>query len=114
LIHTTTLAVGGMTCGACVRHITRALDGMTGVVHVEVSLQGNSVIVEHLPAHVDSIALAAAIRDAGYSARVRETGAGDAGSATAPEPPAACRCGCCRGPSKPPGEWANLGTSTLG
>ena len=66
-VQTTTLRIAGMSCGACVRHVTRAVDGMTGVVHVEVDLQTGQAVVEHLPESVDETALIAAVTDAGYS-----------------------------------------------
>ena len=49
-VRTTILAIAGMSCGACVRHVTNALDGLTGVVHVETDLRTNEASVEHLPA----------------------------------------------------------------
>ena len=86
---TTTLEIAGMSCGACVRHITRALDGMTGVISLEVDLQQGAAVVEHLVEWTDERAMVAAIKDAGYPARViaRET-TGDAGqpSGSTPEP----------------------------
>ena len=72
-VRTTTLAIGGMSCGACVGHVTRTLDGMTGVVHVNVDLRAKEASVEHLPAFVATASLIAAIRDAGYAARVVDT-----------------------------------------
>jgi copper chaperone CopZ len=57
-----------MSCGACVRHVSRTIDGMTGVVHVDVDLQASQAVVEHLPDWVDEPGLVAAIKDAGYSA----------------------------------------------
>jgi cation transport ATPase len=51
-VRTTTLSIAGMSCGACVRHVTKALDGMTGVVHVDVDLRANQASVEHLPSFV--------------------------------------------------------------
>ena len=68
MVQTTTLRIAGMSCGACVRHVTRAVDGMTGVVHVDVDLQKGQAVVEHLPDSVNETALVAAITDAGYSA----------------------------------------------
>ena len=38
MAQTTTLRIAGMSCGACVRHVTRAIEGMNGVVHVDVDL----------------------------------------------------------------------------
>jgi copper chaperone CopZ len=38
-VATTTLAIGGMTCGTCEQHVLRALDGVRGLIHVAVDLQ---------------------------------------------------------------------------
>lgn len=93
-IRTTTLAVGGMSCGACVRHVSRALDGLSGVVHAEVDLARNEATVEHLPSLTDAAALVAAVGDAGYPARV--TGTREAGQSSASTAPVAtCGCGSC-------------------
>jgi len=70
VVQTTTLKIAGMSCGVCVRHVTRALDGMTGVVHVDVDIQTHQATVEHLPAWVDETSLISAVTDAGYSARI--------------------------------------------
>ena len=94
-LHTTTLNVAGMSCGACVRHVTRALEGMSGVVHVDVNLRTNEVIVEHLPAFVDPIALIAAIRDAGYTARITGTGTEADGEPQQARGGSARPSGCC-------------------
>jgi copper chaperone len=77
VIQTTLLSVGGMSCGACVHHITRALEGMSGVVHVEVDLQKEQATVEHLPDWMDEGSLIAAIKDAGYQAKVNRGGIQD-------------------------------------
>jgi P-type Cu+ transporter len=69
-VRTTTLSIAGLSCGACVRHLTRALDGMTGVVHAQVDLRTNEAIVEHIPGYVDGAALIAAVEDAGYKAGI--------------------------------------------
>jgi copper chaperone CopZ len=45
LVHTTTLSIAGMSCGACVRHMTTALNAVTGVVHVDVDLPKNEAVV---------------------------------------------------------------------
>jgi copper chaperone CopZ len=99
-IRTTILSIDGMSCGACVRHITRALDGMAGVVHAEVDLATNEASVEHLPAFTDAASLMAAIRDAGYTARVTST-RDDAAMETRPGGSVAgCGCGCCGLPGR--------------
>jgi copper chaperone len=69
LIQTTTLAVTGMTCGTCERHVMRALEGMTGVMDVQVNLRGERVTVEHLSDWIEVTSLTAALRDAGYVAK---------------------------------------------
>ena len=69
VIQTTTLAVAGMTCGMCERHVTRAIEGMTGVMDVEVNLNQQQVTVHHLADRIDTSGLTAALRDAGYAAR---------------------------------------------
>lgn len=93
MIHTTTLAVGGMSCDACVRRITRALDGMRGVVYVDVDLDRAVATVEHLPGQTDAMALVAAVRDAGYPARI-ETVVPDDDVTVDGSQPATCGCGC--------------------
>ena len=70
VIQTTTLSIAGMGCAACIRHVSRALNGMTGVVGVDVDLHGQQAVVEHLPDWVDEAGLVAAINDAGYRSRV--------------------------------------------
>ena len=114
MIHTTTFAVGGMACSVCARHVMRALDGMNGVVHVEVDLRKNETIVEHVGAQVDAVALAAAIRDAGYSARIQVTAADEDWILPSGSVPVGCGCGSCESSLKSIGKWANLGTSTIG
>jgi copper chaperone CopZ len=89
----TTMLIGGMSCGACVRHVERAFDGISGVIHVEVDLAHNRAVIEHLPSYVDAGALAAAIRDTGYRARVIQSVDEAADRTTMPPSARAC-CGC--------------------
>ena len=70
VVQTTRLSVEGMSCGACVRHVARALEGMTGIVLVQVDLQKNEATVAHLVDRVDENSLVTAINDAGYHASV--------------------------------------------
>lgn len=93
-VRTTKLSIGGMSCGACVGHVTRALDGMTGVVHVSVDLKANQATVEHLPDRADDKNLIAAIEAAGYAARVDATSVGVSGrESTAVRRSTGCCCG---------------------
>ena len=43
----TTLAVEGMTCGSCIRHINKALGELDGVRIVDVKLREGKVVVHH-------------------------------------------------------------------
>lgn len=113
-VRTTTLAIAGMSCGACVRHVTKALDRITGVVHVDVDLRTNQASVEHLPSFVGRASLIAAVRDAGYAARVVET-VDDTDPTPVSRASASCDCGCCGSQSKrAEASWSNQGTSTIG
>jgi copper chaperone CopZ len=94
--------------------VTSALDSLTGVVDVNVDLQTNEASVEHLPAFVDAASLIAAVRDAGYAARVVGT-VDDTDTKLMTDAPAACGCGCCGSTSKTVGaSCSNLGTGTIG
>ncbi len=60
--------VSGMTCGNCVGHVTKALQGVSGVKSVNVYLDGHADVV--CKAGSDEQAMIAAIKDAGYDAEV--------------------------------------------
>ena len=95
-VHTSRFSIAGMSCGACVRHVTTALHGLTGVVHVDVDLPRNEAVVDHLLDRVNEAGLIAAITDAGYHASVLASSSepGDRASQPAPAPRAT---GCCCG-----------------
>ena len=63
----TTLAVGGMTCAACVSHIEHALAEVPGVVSAGVNLATERAAVEHIPGIAAIADMRRAIEDAGYS-----------------------------------------------
>ena len=95
LIQTTRLSIVGMSCGACVRRVTRALDRLTGVVRVDIDLSKKEAVVDHVLDRVNETGLIAAIGDAGYHASVASSGAhGDLVSQPAP---ASRSTGCCCG-----------------
>jgi hypothetical protein len=70
------------------------------VIHVAVDLQNAQTTVEHLPALVDANSLVAAIRDAGYEARVIDTVADADPVAPRQVSDAVCGCGCCGAPKR--------------
>ena len=64
---TTDLAVHGMTCGNCVRHVTEAIQHVDGVSHATVSLDpGRATVKWKRNAEPDMAAVIAAIENAGY------------------------------------------------
>ncbi len=67
-METTTIRVGGMTCGGCTASVTKVLSETVGVVKAEVQLTPGQATVEFDPAQVTREALCAAIDDAGFEA----------------------------------------------
>ncbi len=66
----TELAVGGMTCASCQGHVRKSLEGVAGVERAEVDLLGGRARIEHTSDPAIAERLAAAVRGAGYEARV--------------------------------------------
>ncbi len=60
------LNVSGMTCGACVANVMRALSAVPGVSKVDVSLPRNVAEVNFDESRVSVDAMRAAVRVAGY------------------------------------------------
>ena len=67
-METLTLNIEGMTCGGCVKSVTRILEGVEGVAKAEVSLEGKSALIEFDPAKTDPAALIEAVEDGGVEA----------------------------------------------
>ncbi len=66
------LSVEGMMCQNCVKHVTRALEGVPGASDVRVSLEDKKATVS-VPASVSDDALKAAVTEAGYEVTGIET-----------------------------------------
>ncbi len=81
------LKVQGMTCSACVRHVSQALNAIADVTAVQVDLDSGLVRVDGNP---DSPSVLAALNDAGYPAQL----ASQAQGATAPKAGCGSGCGC--------------------
>jgi copper chaperone CopZ len=65
----TVLEIPELSCRMCVRHVERALEGLTGVLHVEVDLGRREVTVDD-DGSVRREAVIQAVQEAGYRARV--------------------------------------------
>jgi copper chaperone len=65
----TKFTVDGMTCGGCVRSVTRVVSELSGVKSVDVSLPEKSAKVEYDAAAVTPAAIVTAIEGAGFEAR---------------------------------------------
>ena len=111
-VHITTLSVTGIRCGGCAAYIRQMLEGVSGVVHVDVHHRRNEIIVEHLPAFVGSDAIAAAIRTIGYGAEVSRTVPEVECARPAPNEHILSSCSCSRQVEYD--RSFNLGTSTIG
>ena len=61
------LAVGGMTCAACVTHIENALSDVDGVISAGVNLASERAGVEYIPGLAAVSDMRHAVEDAGYS-----------------------------------------------
>src|SRR6266481_5862341 len=69
----TELAVTGMTCGNCARHVTEAIQKVSGVRSALVSLDSRRASVRWEPGHEQNVpALIQAIEAAGYGAKAIE------------------------------------------
>ncbi|POS83876.1 hypothetical protein EPUL_003178 [Erysiphe pulchra] len=67
---TTTLKIGGMTCGACTSAVEGGLSGKNGVESVSVSLMMERAVVVHDPAKITSEEITEIICDRGFEADV--------------------------------------------
>src|SRR5579872_6099816 len=75
---TTQLAIEGMTCGNCARHVTEALQGVSGVRSAMVSLDAHQATVRWEPQLAPQVtALIEAVQKEGFEARLLEDTARD-------------------------------------
>lgn len=70
---TTTLAVEGMTCGACTAAIEGAFKDAAGVLKFSVSLLSERAVVEHEPSILSPERIVDMIEDRGFGASVLDT-----------------------------------------
>ena len=65
-METLTLKINGMSCQMCVKHVTRALEGVAGVTEVQVDLEAGTAAVTYDPAKAGLAAFESAVAEAGY------------------------------------------------
>ncbi len=65
-MQTVTLGISGMTCGGCVRSVSKVLNGLDGVVKSDVSLENRRAVVDYDPDKLGIDQLKRAIEEAGY------------------------------------------------
>jgi len=70
-MQTQTLNIEGMSCAACVGHVTRALTGLDGVETAQVSLEERQALVTYDPARVQAAQMLEAVAEEGYEASPR-------------------------------------------
>ena len=56
----------GMTCDMCVKHVTKALEGVSGVSKVKVKLEPGIAIVRYDPDEAGMQDFKSAVSEAGY------------------------------------------------
>ena len=62
------LKISGMSCSACVGHVSRALQSVAGVSRVSVDLERGSAHIEG--SNLDADRLIAAVEEEGYEAKI--------------------------------------------
>ncbi len=69
---TLTLNIGGMTCGGCVKSVTKVLEALDGVEKAEVSLENANAVITYDADKIQAAALIEAVEDAGFDASTAE------------------------------------------
>lgn len=70
----TILKVTGMSCGACVNHVTKALQSVAGVKLAAVDLSSGAATVKH-DEDAKAEAMVEAVEEAGYHAQINGSAA---------------------------------------
>ncbi|KAJ4296959.1 Cu(2+)-transporting P-type ATPase [Collariella sp. IMI 366227] len=70
---TTTVAIEGMTCGACTAAVEEGFKGVDGVLRFNISLLAERAVITHYPAKLPAAKIAEIIEDRGFDARILST-----------------------------------------
>ncbi|KAL4943374.1 hypothetical protein BDV06DRAFT_139659 [Aspergillus oleicola] len=66
----TTVAIAGMTCGACTSSVQAAFEGVEGLIQFNISLLAERAIITHNTSVLSSQKIVGLIEDAGFDAKV--------------------------------------------
>lgn len=69
----TTVAITGMTCGACTSAVEAGFKDVSGVKHFSISLLSERAVIEHDPSLLTAAAICEIIEDRGFDAEVVES-----------------------------------------
>ncbi|PGH27324.1 hypothetical protein AJ80_01034 [Polytolypa hystricis UAMH7299] len=67
---TTTVAIGGMTCGACTSSVDNAFKDVPGVIRFNISLLAERAVITHDPSILAPEKIGELIEDAGFDAQI--------------------------------------------
>ncbi|KAK6833603.1 Cu2+-exporting ATPase [Apiospora arundinis] len=70
---TTTIAIEGMTCGACTSAVEGGFTGVDGVLRFNISLLAERAVIAHVPSKLSADKIAEIIEDRGFGATVLST-----------------------------------------
>ncbi|KAH6977131.1 E1-E2 ATPase-domain-containing protein [Ilyonectria sp. MPI-CAGE-AT-0026] len=70
---TTTVAVEGMTCGACTSAVEGGFKDVPGIKHFSISLLSERAVIEHDPTLISAEQIAEIIEDRGFGAEIVDT-----------------------------------------
>lgn len=59
------IAINGMSCNHCVKHVKEALEGLDGVMNVDVNLNSKTAVIE-TGVNIKDEDIKTAVDDAGY------------------------------------------------
>jgi len=72
-IATSTVAIEGMTCGACTSAVEGGFTGLDGIIKFNISLLAERAIITHDPTKVSSEKIVEIIEDRGFDAKILST-----------------------------------------
>lgn len=72
-VATTTIAIEGMTCGACTSAVEGGFDGVDGLLRFNISLLAERAVITHDPTKLSPEKIAEIIDDRGFGAKILST-----------------------------------------